>query len=138
MFYKSANPEHFKQAARLIFPRRLWLLAGASLAVILLPCLCLGQQATLPDDAQTSANKPTKNFGGDQSVQVTGTTEKGFLKFKLTPNLPAGTVGSYVGKATLKLFVADVKAPGSLEIHPVLGAWCGVSCWQLPTALFTL
>src|SRR2546422_723136 len=123
MFHRFANPSYSKRGAGLIFSRRLWLFAAAYIAVILLPCFALAQQATLPDDAQTSANKPNKNFGDAESVQVTGTTEKGFLKFKLTPNLPAGSVGSYVGKATLKLFVGDVKAPGTLEIHPVLAAW---------------
>ena len=123
MFHLFANPRYSNRGAELIFSPMLWLFAAASIVVILLPCLAFAQQATLPDDAQTSANKPNKNFGDAESVQVTGTTEKGFLKFKLTPNLPTGTVGSYVGKATLKLFVEDVKAPGTLEIHPVLAAW---------------
>src|SRR5262249_20020336 len=83
------------------------------------------QQATLTDDAYTSAKagKTNRNFGGDETLILTATSERGFVKFKLTPNLPTGTVGSFVGKATLKLFVVNVNTPGTLEIRPVLAAW---------------
>src|SRR2546425_5976332 len=94
-----------------------------SLVVIaLLPSLSLAQQGTLTDDAQISTSHPNKNFGSDQSLQVTN-AEKSLIKFKLTPNLPPGTVGSHIGKATLKVFLSDVKTPGQFEIHRVLGAW---------------
>src|SRR5207244_4367434 len=81
------------------------------------------QQATVTDDAYTSNKKVNRNFGVDGSLSVTATTERGFVKFKLTPNLPAGTVGSHIGKATLKLFVGSVNAPGAFEIHAVLATW---------------
>src|SRR4051812_3778459 len=95
------------------------------LAIGFLPSLASAQQATLTDDAYTSAKKANRNFGGDETVILTSPTpgEKGFLKFKLTPNLPTGTVGSYVGKATLKLYIGKVSSPGSFEVRSVLGVW---------------
>src|SRR5689334_11431635 len=113
----------FSFASRLSLRKGLpWLTA---LLVILLPSVALAQQATVSDDAYTSARKPNKNFGGDETLVLTSTapSERGFLKFKLTANLPVNTVGSYVGKATLKLFVGNVNTPGTLEIRPILGAW---------------
>src|SRR6267378_1456086 len=56
--------------------------------VALLPGSALAQEATLTDDARTNSNRPGKNFGADDTVQVRGTIERGLLKFKLTPNLP--------------------------------------------------
>jgi hypothetical protein len=103
--------------------KRLLLLTFSLVAVCLLARDADAQQATLTDDAHTSASKSNKNFGLDESVQITGTTERGFFKFKLTPSLPAGTTGTRVGKATLKLFVASVDAPGALSVHRVTGAW---------------
>jgi hypothetical protein len=95
-----------------------------SVAVIaLLPSSSLAQQATLMDDAQTSTSNPNQNFGSKVSVQVSGTTFKGFLKFKLTPNLPTGTTGGRIEKATLKLFVTAVNTAGAAEVYRVAGAW---------------
>ena len=91
--------------------------------LVLLPSISLAQQATLTDDAYTSTKKVNRNFGDDQSLSVTATTERGFVKFKLTPNLPAGTVGSHIGKATLKLFVSDVASAGQLNIFRITSAW---------------
>lgn len=91
--------------------------------IVLLPVSSLAQQATLTDDAQTSTSNPNQNFGSRVSVQVSGTTFKGFLKFKLTPNLPNGTTGVRIEKATLKLFVTAVNTAGAAEVYRVAGAW---------------
>src|SRR2546425_360665 len=100
------------------------LLALVSAVVILLvPNLSLAQNATLTDDTHTNSNKPNKNFGAAVSVVVREPDERGLLKFKLTPNLPPGTIGSHIGKATLKLFVSTVGAPGQIQVHRVTGAW---------------
>ncbi len=100
------------------------LLALFSLAVVLLlPDRTTAQQATLTDDAQTSAAAPNQNFGTNVSVRVSGTNIRGFFKFKLTPNLPPGTTGSRIGKATLKLFVGGVTTPGTFDVFRVTGAW---------------
>jgi len=118
-----ASREYFDAALRSTQLRKLLLLVP--LAIGFVPSLASAQQATITDDVYTSAKKANRNFGGDETLVLTATapSERGFLKFKLTPNLPTGTVGSHVGKATLKLFVGNVNAPGTLEIHPVLNAW---------------
>lgn len=104
--------------------KRRWWPALLSLAVvILLPAFSFAQNATLTDDARTNGSKSNRNFGADDTVQVRGTTERGLLKFKLTPSLPAGTRGSFVGKATLKLFVRTLGAPGQVVVRRVTGAW---------------
>src|SRR5207244_12771673 len=95
-------------ASGVIFPRRFLLLVVASIVIAVLPNLAFAQQATVTDDAYTSNKKVNRNFGVDGSLSVTATTERGFVKFKLTPNLPAGTVGSYIGNATSNMFVGRV------------------------------
>lgn len=103
---------------------RPFLLVIFSLVIVaLLPSLVLAQQATLTDDAQTSTANPNQNFGSKVSVQVSGSTFKGFLKFKLTPILPTGTTGGRIEKATLKLFVTSVITAGAAEVYRVAGAW---------------
>src|SRR5260370_13688984 len=97
-------------------------LPALTLVIGLLPERALAQQATLTDDAQTSAKEANRNFGSNESLQVT-TTDKSFIKFKLTPNLPAGTIGGHIGKATLKVFVSDVANAGQITIYRVTGAW---------------
>src|SRR5260370_29074062 len=100
------------------------LLALVSAVVILLmPNLSLAQNATLTDDAHTNANKPNKNFGATVTVVVREPDHRGLLKFKLTPNLPPGTIGSHIGKAPLKHFVSTVGAPGQIQVHRVPGVW---------------
>ncbi|PYS57153.1 MAG: hypothetical protein DMF74_26775 [Acidobacteria bacterium] len=120
-----ASRECVAGVSALNFSRRLWLLIVTSIVVAFLPHPTLAQQATLTDDAYTSTKKANRNFGDDQSLSVTATTERGFVKFKLTPSLPAGTVGGHVGKATLKIFVSDVASAGQLNIFRVTTACDG-------------
>ncbi|HXM36420.1 MAG TPA: DNRLRE domain-containing protein [Pyrinomonadaceae bacterium] len=95
----------------------------SAVVILLAPNLSLAQNATLTDDTHTNSLKPNKNFGTAETVQVRGTVHRGLLKFKLTPNLPPGTIGSHVGKATLKLFLGAVGAPGQIDVQRVLSAW---------------
>jgi hypothetical protein len=90
---------------------------------VLFPRSAVGQRATLTDDTQVSANNPNQNFGSKTSVQISGTSLRGFLKFKLTPNLPNGTTGGQIEKATLKLYLSAVNTPGSLELYRIAGTW---------------
>ena len=111
----------FSHAA--IYRNSLLLALFSLAAVLLLPTRSTAQQATLTDDAQTSATAANQNFGTNVSVRVSGANIRGFFKFTLTPNLPAGTTGSHVGKATFKLFVGGVTAPGAFDVFRVAGAW---------------
>jgi carbonic anhydrase/acetyltransferase-like protein (isoleucine patch superfamily) len=104
---------------------RFCLLALLTLAlVVLLPDSSLAQQSTLTDDAHTSSRpgRQNRNFGSEELLQV-GTENRVFVRLRLTQNLPAGTVGNHVGKATLKLFISDVNTPGRIVVHRVTGAW---------------
>src|SRR2546421_625707 len=105
------------------FSRRFSFLVIASLVVVVFPHLAVAQQGTLTDDAYTSIRKANRNFGKDESLSVTGLPERGLVKFKLTPNLPSGTVGAHVGKATLALFVSDVSSAGQISIYRVTSSW---------------
>jgi len=110
-------PNLMKATARVI------MIIGAFCLIVLLAVRTVAQQATLTDDAQTSAAAANQNFGNNASVRVSGPNIRGFFKFKLTPNLTPGTTGSRVGKATLKLFVAGVNTPGTFDVFRVNGAW---------------
>ena len=113
MCKRLARGEFFALFSGTTFLRRVPWLCGISFVLILIPRVAGAQQATLTDDAYTSAKKTNRNFGTDENLLLTASSEKDFVKFKLTPNLPAGTVGSHIGKATLKLFVGSVNAPGA-------------------------
>jgi hypothetical protein len=96
---------------------------GAACLIMLIPSRSIAQQATLTDDAQISTAAANQNFGANASVRVSGTNIRGFFKFKLTPNLPPGTTGSRVGKATVRLFVGTVNTPGTFDVFRVNGTW---------------
>jgi len=71
-------------------------------------------QSVLTDDAHTS-NSPRDadtNFGTNPNLTVSPTNNV-YLKFKLSPTLPAGIQGSDVAKATLKLYLGNVTSPGN-------------------------
>ena len=81
-------------------------------------------QAVLIDDAQTStAPKSTdSNFGTNPNLSVNSAGNV-YIKFKLSSTLPAGTAGSAIERATLKLYLANVTSPGKLDVYRVAGPW---------------
>ena len=88
----------------------------------LLVIVCLSgvtfAQSVLIDDANTS-NLPKDldtNFGTNPNLTVAA-TNTAYLKFKLSPALPAGTEASQIAKATLKIYVGNVSTPGTIEIR---------------------
>src|SRR5436190_1355202 len=100
------------QSCRTKPPRRRLLLVTlvAGMVVMLSPRISFGQQATLTNDAHTSSAAPATNFGGGANIIIAGPASaagasNGFLKFNLTKNLPPGTTGNVVAKATLKLYL---------------------------------
>ena len=113
----------------------------AALCITFLPSLSYAQQGTLTDDAvyPLQTNTPTNNRGNTQTpstqnLQVQGPTANGgsattYIKFKLTGtstnmgDLPSGTPGSYVRKATLKLFLNNVTTAGSVDVYRVTNPW---------------
>src|SRR6266542_2315004 len=81
-------------------------------------------QSLLLDDAHTSTvpRSLDSNFGTNPNLFV---SEAGnvYIKFKLSPTLPAGTPGSAVERATLKLYLANVTTAGKLDVYAVAGSW---------------
>jgi hypothetical protein len=118
----STEKTHFFFSERLATPRLCSRLAYSLFLTLFLAGATSAQQATLTDDANTESSKPAKNFGDSENIKVSP-TEKGFLKFKISPVLPNGTTGNRVGKATLKIFVNEVNAFGAFEVYRVAGDW---------------
>src|SRR4029453_9998570 len=81
-------------------------------------------QSVLTDDAHTSSvtRDQDLNFGTNPNLTVSSTNNT-YLKFKLSSTLPPGTQGSDIAKATLKLFVGNVSAPGAIDVVHLTENW---------------
>src|SRR5438552_2794776 len=81
-------------------------------------------QSILSDDAYTSSapRDVDTNFGTNPNLTVSPTTNV-YLKFKLSPTLPAGIQGSDVAKATLKLYLGTVTTPGTIDVFQLPASW---------------
>ncbi|HKE58386.1 MAG TPA: DNRLRE domain-containing protein, partial [Pyrinomonadaceae bacterium] len=96
--------------------------------VLLTALLCVSAaafgQSVVTDDAYI--NKVPKdtdsNFGTNPNLSVSPTSTA-YLKFKLRPNLPVGTQSSDVSKATLKIYVGNVLAPGTIDVFQSADNW---------------
>jgi len=106
-----------KTTVRNLLTTLIFVIAGA-----LTPASSFAADGTLTDDAYTSVKTPNKNFGGDGVIAVEGGEATAYLKFSLA-NFPAGVTGNDVMKATLKLWVNNVKNAGSFDVVRVNGAW---------------
>lgn len=91
--------------------------------LLLSPLASFALEAPDSGDSFTSASAllRTKNFGAATSLNVKA-GQNGYLKFDLGV-LPAGTTGSQVAKATLRLWVSRVMAPGSLNVAIPAAGW---------------
>ncbi len=108
------------------------------LALLALPNASLAQSALTDDanvncsadddddDGHESASKNTggggTNCGARPSLSLSS-SGKVYIKFRLSSTLPANTPGSDVARATLKLYLRDVAAAGTIDIYVVAGAW---------------
>jgi hypothetical protein len=102
--------------------------APLSLIILLaLPIPSLAQSA-LTDDATVSTFHGSANQGGganhgsNPNLSVSH-RENIYLRFNLSSTLPEATPGSEVGRATLKLYVGQVKTAGKLDVYAVAGEW---------------
>ena len=96
---------------------------GALLLVVCLSGLTMAQ-SVLSDDANTSTlpKDLDTNFGTSPSLTISATNTI-YLKFKLSPVLPPDTQASHVAKATLKLYVGNVSAPGTIDVVELADNW---------------
>src|SRR4029453_7696267 len=95
-------------------------------ALLLVVCLSglTMAQSVLSDDAHTSTlpKDLDTNFGTNPSLTVSASNTI-YLKFELSPVLPPDTQASHVAKATLKLYVGDVSAPGTIDVVELADNW---------------
>src|SRR5215831_16379656 len=100
------------------FPSVLCLLKIVSLGVALLLSVAVasGQQLSLSDNGTYPAQLGRLTVQGSAAITGTGNS---YVRFDLNSSLPAGTVDSSVGKATLTLFVSDLGSSGSLNVYRV-------------------
>lgn len=101
-------------------PRRL-LRILAVISVCVLSAIAFAQSGPPSADVLTYSNTPNTNYGTYTSlfVQKGSVTSKSYIKFNLG-TLPSGV---NVSKATLRLFVDQVAAPGSFDVYQLNGAW---------------
>jgi hypothetical protein len=73
------------------------------------------------DDAFTFSQSPNANNGKEIALSV-GPTSNSYIRFDLS-NLPAGTRGQDIAKATLILWVDPVGNGGSIDVFRINGPW---------------
>jgi hypothetical protein len=117
MFVRPIPRGAFRRAWRTLPP---WLFALAL-------SLCGTRAATaqvLTDDAGvvTAPKSLDANYGTNPNLSLSPSGLV-FLKFDLASTLPAGTPGSAVQRATLRLFLANVTAPGAVDVYAVSDPW---------------
>jgi hypothetical protein len=83
-------------------------------------------EAILTDDTTTSRSTP-RAFSHNQpmlgvAASAQGVAKMALLKFDLS-NLPAGTPGAQISKATLRVYCRTVTKPGKIDIVPVTTSW---------------
>jgi hypothetical protein len=122
-----------------LLPSRGWFRLITTLALLVplaRPGSASAQTATLTDDAYSATNPALQlaNAGGlGPAVVVAGPiavvagrtvgTANGYLRFRLTSDLPEGTTEADVARATLKLYVSILQAPSAVTVCRVNGAW---------------
>ena len=98
----------------LLMPRNLF----AALALALCASTSSLAQAPPSADAYVTTAQPSANFGSSSLLAVqAGTTS--YVRF----NLGALPANASIAKATLRLYVNAVVAPGSFDVHQVDSGW---------------
>ena len=93
--------------------------------LLALPAVSFAQSA-LTDDADTKGTSASLNLAPGSNV---------YLRFKLTSTLPNNTAGSNVARATIKLYLGAVKAPGTVDVYLVSSNWSEQTIASAPPSL---
>ena len=101
------------------------MLASGLLAAM--PAIARAVEGRLTDDAYTASNGVSSNFGSATLLAVQGgaggtAVQRAYVKFDLN-DLPVGTTGSDVAKATLRLWIRSVARAGNLDVYRVAEPW---------------
>ncbi len=83
-------------------------------------------EAVLTDDTTANRAIPKARYHTKPLLEVAasqrGVGKLAFLQFDLS-NLPEGTPGAQITKATLRLYCSRVKVPGMIDVAPVASSW---------------
>ncbi|MGA8540156.1 MAG: DNRLRE domain-containing protein [Terriglobales bacterium] len=93
-----------------------------SLLILMSFAAVAAAQVTPSDDTYTLTSAPATNYGSNGGLQLQSGKATVFVRFDLN-SIPAGYTDADVAKATLKLYVNSVAAPGSFSVNYVLGPW---------------
>ena len=88
------------------------------LSLPLFATLVMAQSAPPAADTYTISSTPSNNYGG-QGILELNSGDLVYVQFNLA-TIPTGTT---VAKATLRMYVDNVAAPGSFNVYPVTSAW---------------
>lgn len=94
---------------------------------LLWEAIALGAAPRLTRDAYTSGASPTTNFGRATTLRLSApAAERSWIRFSLSDIFPAGTPGSQIAKATLRVWLNNSTFPqaqGAFDVYRVTGAW---------------
>ena len=97
-------------------PRKFYFFAFLAAAFLLLPGRAAAQSATVTDDATIQLSSPTTNNGSSSNLGVQGPNlQESYIRFDLSV-LPSGLQAANINKATLRLFLSNVSADGTLAL----------------------
>lgn len=105
-------------------PRRPFSGAAAvlSLLSLVVPLAASAVDAPIADDAYTDFANPATNYGASRHLMVEPALTYGYVRFDLS-TLPAGTLGSDVARANLKVWVKTLTGSGEFLVGAVLDPW---------------
>ena len=87
-----------------------------AVTLLLLPGRAAAQSATVTDDATIQLSSPTTNNGSSSNLGVQGPNlQESYIRFDLSV-LPSGLQAANINKATLRLFLSNVSADGTLAL----------------------
>src|SRR5258706_9726707 len=103
------------------------------LSLLMLMCGRAQAQSALTDDADSQGGNTANlslSCGGHSASSADVTADNSwsacsnvYLKFKLSSTLPAGTPGASIAKATIKLYLSAVRAPGKVDVYQLASDW---------------
>jgi YVTN family beta-propeller protein len=98
----------------------------AILASVAFVSPAFGTEAILTDDTAINIAIPKALHRSSPLLGIaasrTGVTKQVYLKFDFS-NLPANSTGALIEKATLRVYLRNVKAPGLLDVLPATSPW---------------
>ncbi len=94
----------------------------ATTTLLGIPVMAFGDSMTLEADSYVTKADIASKHGKDPTLTVRrGSTA--FLKFSMTGSLPSGVAATDIDKATLKLYISNIKRGGLLTVSRVAQDW---------------